>query len=61
MLKVYIFCLSYCIAGRDDQKADCILYYGFGDIFRISSMVVMENVGQEKLYDMVSYCQNTSK
>ncbi|XP_042690864.1 ATP-dependent DNA helicase Q1 [Centrocercus urophasianus] len=48
-------------AGRDDQKADCILYYGFGDIFRISSMVVMENVGQEKLYDMVSYCQNTSK
>ncbi|XP_023784017.1 ATP-dependent DNA helicase Q1 [Cyanistes caeruleus] len=49
------------IAGRDDQKADCILYYGFGDIFRISSMVVMENVGQEKLYDMVSYCQNMSK
>nr|XP_054488186.1 ATP-dependent DNA helicase Q1 [Agelaius phoeniceus] len=48
-------------AGRDDQKADCILYYGFGDIFRISSMVVMENVGQEKLYDMVSYCQNMSK
>ncbi|NWZ29305.1 RECQ1 helicase, partial [Asarcornis scutulata] len=48
-------------AGRDDQKADCILYYGFGDIFRISSMVVMENVGQEKLYDMVSYCQNASK
>lgn len=24
-------------------------------------MVVMENVGQEKLYDMVSYCQNASK
>lgn len=48
-------------AGRDDQKADCILYYGFGDIFRISSMVVMENVGQEKLYDMVSYCQNMNK
>nr|XP_009670182.1 PREDICTED: ATP-dependent DNA helicase Q1 [Struthio camelus australis]XP_009670183.1 PREDICTED: ATP-dependent DNA helicase Q1 [Struthio camelus australis]XP_009670184.1 PREDICTED: ATP-dependent DNA helicase Q1 [Struthio camelus australis]XP_009670185.1 PREDICTED: ATP-dependent DNA helicase Q1 [Struthio camelus australis] len=48
-------------AGRDDQKADCILYYGFGDIFRISSMVVMENVGQEKLYDMVSYCQNVNK
>ncbi|NXY47092.1 RECQ1 helicase, partial [Ceuthmochares aereus] len=48
-------------AGRDDQKADCILYYGFGDIFRISSMVVMENVGQEKLYDMVSYCQDMKK
>ncbi|ETE62147.1 ATP-dependent DNA helicase Q1, partial [Ophiophagus hannah] len=36
-------------AGRDDQRADCILYYGFGDIFRISTMVVMENVGQQKL------------
>nr|6JTZ_A Chain A, ATP-dependent DNA helicase Q1 [Homo sapiens]6JTZ_B Chain B, ATP-dependent DNA helicase Q1 [Homo sapiens] len=48
-------------AGRDDMKADCILYYGFGDIFRISSMVVMENVGQQKLYEMVSYCQNISK
>ncbi|XP_030071152.1 ATP-dependent DNA helicase Q1 [Microcaecilia unicolor] len=47
-------------AGRDDQKADCILYYGFGDIFRISSMVVMENVGQKKLYEMVSYCLNLS-
>ncbi|KAM9312999.1 ATP-dependent DNA helicase Q1 [Gastrophryne carolinensis] len=43
-------------AGRDDQRADCILYYGFGDIFRISTMVVMENVGQQKLYDMVRYC-----
>lgn len=43
-------------AGRDDASADCILYYGFGDIFRISSMVVMENVGQQKLYHMVSYC-----
>ncbi|XP_069807331.1 ATP-dependent DNA helicase Q1 [Dendropsophus ebraccatus] len=45
-------------AGRDDQRADCILYSGFGDIFRISSMVVMENVGQQKLYDMVRYCQD---
>ncbi|CAH2278554.1 ATP-dependent DNA helicase Q1 [Pelobates cultripes] len=48
-------------AGRDDQRADCILYYGFGDIFRISSMVVMENVGQQKLYEMVKYCLNLSR
>ncbi|XP_072509644.1 ATP-dependent DNA helicase Q1 [Notamacropus eugenii] len=48
-------------AGRDDLKADCILYSGFGDIFRISSMVVMENVGQQKLYEMVSYCHNIYK
>ncbi|XP_068134138.1 ATP-dependent DNA helicase Q1 isoform X2 [Hyperolius riggenbachi] len=45
-------------AGRDDKRADCLLYYGFGDIFRISSMVVMENVGQVKLYEMVRYCQD---
>ncbi|KAG8438535.1 hypothetical protein GDO86_004920 [Hymenochirus boettgeri] len=48
-------------AGRDDGRADCILYYGFGDIFRISSMVVMENVGQQKLYEMVKYCQDLNK
>ncbi|XP_028914131.1 ATP-dependent DNA helicase Q1 isoform X1 [Ornithorhynchus anatinus] len=48
-------------AGRDDQRADCILYSGFGDIFRISSMVVMESVGQQKLYDMVSYCLDEIK
>uniref|UniRef100_A0A7N4P7P5 ATP-dependent DNA helicase n=1 Tax=Sarcophilus harrisii TaxID=9305 RepID=A0A7N4P7P5_SARHA len=48
-------------AGRDDLKADCILYSGFGDIFRISTMVVMENVGQQKLYEMVSYCHNMHK
>ncbi|XP_019307712.1 ATP-dependent DNA helicase Q1-like isoform X2 [Panthera pardus] len=33
----------------------------FGDIFRISSMVVMENVGQQKLYEMESFCQNITK
>ncbi|XP_053575104.1 ATP-dependent DNA helicase Q1 [Bombina bombina] len=48
-------------AGRDDERADCILYYGFSDIFRISTMVVMENVGQKKLYDMVRYCQDLSR
>ncbi|MBN3311746.1 RECQ1 helicase, partial [Atractosteus spatula] len=48
-------------AGRDDQKADCILYYGFSDIFKVSAMVVMENVGQQKLYQMVSYCQDASR
>uniref|UniRef100_A0A3Q2YZQ3 ATP-dependent DNA helicase n=1 Tax=Hippocampus comes TaxID=109280 RepID=A0A3Q2YZQ3_HIPCM len=45
-------------AGRDDLPADCIVYFGFADIFRISTMVVMENVGQQKLNQMVAYCQN---
>uniref|UniRef100_A0A8C6NSB5 ATP-dependent DNA helicase Q1 n=1 Tax=Nothobranchius furzeri TaxID=105023 RepID=A0A8C6NSB5_NOTFU len=42
-------------AGRDDLPADCIVYFGFADIFRISTMVVMENVGQQKLLQMVDY------
>lgn len=48
-------------AGRDDRPADCIVYYGFSDIFRISTMVVMENVGQQKLLQMVDYCQNVDR
>ncbi|KAK7895684.1 hypothetical protein WMY93_021009 [Mugilogobius chulae] len=48
-------------AGRDDQPADCIVYYGFADIFRISTMVVMENVGQKKLLQMVDYCHSLDR
>ncbi|KAF7651484.1 hypothetical protein LDENG_00110330 [Lucifuga dentata] len=48
-------------AGRDDGPADCIVYFGFADIFRISTMVVMENVGQQKLLQMVDYCQNADR
>ncbi|XP_030635996.1 ATP-dependent DNA helicase Q1 [Chanos chanos] len=48
-------------AGRDDAPADCIVFYGFADIFRISTMVVMENTGQQKLYNMVTYCQNVDR
>lgn len=47
--------------GRDDKPADCIVYFGFNDIFRISTMVVMENVGQQKLLTMVDYCQNVDR
>uniref|UniRef100_A0A4W3JBJ7 ATP-dependent DNA helicase n=1 Tax=Callorhinchus milii TaxID=7868 RepID=A0A4W3JBJ7_CALMI len=48
-------------AGRDDGNADCILYYGFGDVFRQSTMVVMENVGQQKLYEIVAYCNEPNR
>nr|CAI21096.1 novel protein similar to vertebrate RecQ protein-like DNA helicase Q1-like (RECQL) [Danio rerio] len=48
-------------AGRDDSPADCIVFFGFMDIFRISTMVVMENTGQQKLHNMVAYCQNSSR
>ncbi|XP_034019389.1 ATP-dependent DNA helicase Q1 [Thalassophryne amazonica] len=48
-------------AGRDDHPADCIVYFGFADIFRISTMVVMENTGQKKLLQMVDYCVNVER
>lgn len=48
-------------AGRDDSPADCIVFFGFMDIFRISTMVVMENTGQQKLQNMVAYCQNVDR
>ncbi|XP_058273598.1 ATP-dependent DNA helicase Q1 isoform X1 [Hemibagrus wyckioides] len=48
-------------AGRDDRPADCIVFYGFSDIFRVSTMVVMENTGQQKLQNMVAYCQNVDR
>ncbi|XP_008399416.1 ATP-dependent DNA helicase Q1 [Poecilia reticulata] len=48
-------------AGRDDLPADCIIYFGFADIFRISTMVVMENAGYQKLLQMVAYCQNVDR
>lgn len=47
--------------GRDDCPADCVIYFGFSDIFRISTMVVMENVGQQKLRQMLDYCQSIDR
>lgn len=63
LLTVIIPMLSVSIVspGRDDSPADCIVYFGFADIFRISTMVVMENVGQQKLLQMVDYCQNVNR
>ncbi|XP_062374429.1 ATP-dependent DNA helicase Q1 isoform X1 [Sardina pilchardus] len=48
-------------AGRDDNPADCIVFYGYQDIFRIATMVVMDHTGQQKLHNMVAYCQNADK
>lgn len=53
---IYLF-----FPGRDDGPADCIVFFGFMDIFRISTMVVMENTGQQKLQNMVGYCQNVDR
>ncbi|KAI8520360.1 hypothetical protein Bbelb_001140 [Branchiostoma belcheri] len=48
-------------AGRDDQPAYCIVYYGFQDIFRQSTMVMTEQTGQQKLYGMVKYCHDINR
>ncbi|XP_012679988.2 ATP-dependent DNA helicase Q1 isoform X3 [Clupea harengus] len=48
-------------AGRDDKPADCIVFYGYQDIFRIATMVVMDHTGQQKMHNMVAYCQSVDK
>ncbi|XP_065558539.1 ATP-dependent DNA helicase Q1-like isoform X2 [Artemia franciscana] len=48
-------------AGRDDSPAECILYFRFGDLFRISAMVFAEATGLENLYGMVSYCIDSKR
>jgi len=36
-------------------------FYSFGDIFKLSSMVISENTGLEKLYAMVAYSLEMTK
>ncbi|ESN99050.1 hypothetical protein HELRODRAFT_162528 [Helobdella robusta] len=45
-------------AGRDDVQSHCILYAGFSDVSRQSTMVFTEKTGLEKLYGMVAYAYN---
>ena len=53
-------------AGRDGQPAHCILFYSYGDMYRIRRLILMEGgyVQQrrhlENLYRMVQYCENES-
>ncbi|KFB37733.1 ATP-dependent DNA helicase Q1 [Anopheles sinensis] len=47
-------------AGRDGQRAECILLYHFSDIFRISTMSFAEHTGLQNVYAMVEYCINVS-
>lgn len=48
-------------AGRDDRQAYCILYAGFSDISRQSTMVFTEQTGLEKLYGMVEYAYDIGR
>lgn len=44
-------------AGRDGQRADCILLYKFSDFFRNSSMV-SSKTEEKNLYSFLDYCLN---
>jgi len=43
-------------AGRDNERATCILLFRMADIFKQSTMVFTEQTGIKKLYSMVDYC-----
>ncbi|KAK3881526.1 hypothetical protein Pcinc_014043 [Petrolisthes cinctipes] len=43
-------------AGRDGEKAQCIVFWKFADLTRQSTMVFTEQTGLENLYGLVSYC-----
>lgn len=49
------------IAGRDGSRSCCILYAGFQDLFRQSTMVFTEQTGLEKLYNMISYAYDLTR
>lgn len=46
-------------AGRDGQPAECILFFKFADIFRVTGMVFGDRNGLTNVYSMVAYCLNT--
>ncbi|CAF0835104.1 unnamed protein product [Rotaria sordida] len=50
-------------AGRDDQQSHCILFFRFGDIFRLAPMAFSDKSGNglTNLYSMISYCLNESE
>ena len=43
-------------AGRDGEKAHCIIFYRPFDTFRQSTMVFQERTGLSNLYTMIRYC-----
>ncbi|KLO09213.1 ATP-dependent DNA helicase [Schizopora paradoxa] len=45
-------------AGRDGKSSDCILYYRPQDATRLSSLVVGEQEGQNKLRDMLRFAHD---
>ena len=46
------------MAGKNGQKATCIMLFRLGDMFKQSIMVFTEQIRLPKLYIMVGYCLN---
>lgn len=42
-------------AGRDGQRAECILFYRLADISRITTMVFTEHTGVRNAYQMIDF------
>ena len=51
----------YSRAGRDDLSSAVILFAGFSDVFRQSTMVFTEQTGLRKLYAMLDYAFDQSR
>lgn len=54
-------------AGRDLEKADCILFYNYSDMHRIRKMIEMDGAARDvmkthldNLYRMVAFAENTT-
>lgn len=48
-------------AGRDGERADCILYFRLADVFKLSTMVFTQQTGLQNLYGIVEYCLDPSR
>lgn len=48
-------------AGRDNEKAYCIVFWRLADVFRLSPMVFTEQTGTTNLYSVAAYCLDTHR
>lgn len=53
-------------AGRDGEKSDCILFYSYGDKWKIDHFInkkdneTEKRIASQKLYDMIKFCESTT-